>query len=332
VTASAVVKNTPPPAPSVVLVPASPATGEPVVCDARTPERDADQEAITIRYRWYRNEQPVSLGEALAALPSKVIHRGERWRCEAWATDGFAESAHAGAELVVRNSPPAAPKVVIEPEVARRGDELTCRVETPSSDPDDDNVSYAYAWTRNDRPMQAGPDPARVDATRVAKGERWRCTVTPTDGTTPGPAASAERLVANTPPGPAVVRLEPATPKAGEPVRCEFVMKSDDPDGDAVRYRFSWQRNGVAQPFADSSQEVPPRLVKAGDRWRCSVTPTDGSEDGPVGGSEEAQVVPGEVEADRPVVAPASVQTSPTRSTSTGSSSRTRSKAPQAPR
>jgi hypothetical protein len=327
VAAQAIVKNTPPPAPSVVLVPASPAAGEPVVCDARAPERDADQESITLKYRWYRNDQPVSLGEALAALPSKVIRRGEKWRCEAWATDGFAESSHAGAELVVRNSPPTAPKLVVEPEVARRGDELTCRVETPSSDPDDDNVSYTYAWTRNDRPMQAGPEPARVEASRISKGERWRCTATPTDGTTPGPAASAERVIANTPPGPAVVRLEPATPRAGEPVRCEFVAKSEDADGDAVRYRYSWQRNGVAQPFADSSQEVPPRLVKAGDRWRCSVTPTDGSEDGPVGGSEEAQVVPGAPEPERPVVAPA-----PTRSTPATTPSSTRSRGGKAPR
>jgi hypothetical protein len=304
-TASAVVKNTPPPAPAVVLVPASPATGEPVVCDARAPERDADQEAITIRYRWYRNDQPASLGEALAALPAKVVRRGERWRCEAWATDGFADSAHVGAELVVHNSPPSAPKLLIEPVVAHRGDELTCRIETPSIDPDDDPVSYTYAWSRNDRPMHPalgaeeglrdgeillGPDPSRADRSRVAKGERWKCTATPTDGSVTGPAASAERLVSNTPPGPAVVRLEPGTPKAGEPIRCEIVAKSEDPDGDHVRYRFSWQRNGVAQPFADSSQEVPARLVKGGDRWRCSVTPTDGAEDGPIAGSEEVRV------------------------------------------
>jgi hypothetical protein len=311
VTASAVVKNTPPPAPSVVLAPASPAAGESVVCDARAPERDADQETIALRYRWFRNDQPVSMGEALAALPANTIRRGEKWRCESWATDGTAESGRVSAELVVRNSPPTAPKLAIEPEVARRGDDLTCRIETASVDPDDDAVSYSYAWTRNDRPMQPGPDPARVEASRVAKGERWRCTATPTDGTNPGPAASAERIVANTPPGPAVVRLEPSAPRSGEPIRCEFVSRSEDPDGDNVRYRFSWQRNGVAQPFADSSQEVPPRLVKAGDRWRCSVVPTDGAEDGPVAGSEEAQVAPGADEpaianpAEAPVVAPA---------------------------
>jgi hypothetical protein len=297
VTASAVVRNTPPPAPAVALVPASPATGEPVTCDARAPERDADQERVTLRYRWFRNDQPVSDGEGLARLPARTVRRGERWRCEAWATDGFAESPHAAAALVVRNSPPRAPRLTIEPEVPRRGDDLVCRIEAPSTDPDDDAVTYAYAWTRNDRPMQAGSDPARVEASRIAHGERWRCTATPSDGAAAGPSASAERVVANTPPGPAVVRLAPASPRAGEPVRCELVARGEDPDGDPVSYRYAWQRNGVTQPFAEGSQEVPPRLVKAGDRWRCSVTPTDGSDDGPIAASEEAPVQPGGGEA-----------------------------------
>jgi hypothetical protein len=167
-------------------------------------------------------------------------------------------------------------------------------VETPSVDPDDDPVEYAYAWTRNERPVPPGPDPARVDGSRIAKGERWRCTATPSDGAVRGAPASAERIVANTPPGPATIRLQPAAPRAGRPVRCEIVSKSEDADRDAVRYRFAWQRNGVGQPFAASSQEVPPRLVKAGDRWRCLVTPTDGSEDGSPAGSEEVLVLPEE--------------------------------------
>jgi len=138
--------------------------------------------------------------------------------------------------------------------------------------------------------MPPGADPARVEAGRLAKGERWRCMATPSDGTAAGGAASAERTVTNSPPGPAIVRLKPAPPRSGEPIRCEIVAKGEDPDGDNVRYRYSWQRNGTPQPFAESSQEVPARLVKDGDRWRCSVTTTDGSEDGPAAGTEEALV------------------------------------------
>jgi hypothetical protein len=65
------------------------------------------------------------------------------------------------------------------------------------------------------------------------------------------------------------------------------VGKSEDPDGDTVRYRFRWERNGTSQPFAETSDEVPPRMLKGGDRWRCSVVPTDGDLDGPEAGSEE---------------------------------------------
>jgi hypothetical protein len=312
VSATAIVKNTAPDAPSVVLVPASPVNGEAVVCDARAPEVDADQEPITVRYRWFRNGQHVAIAEGQPALPSRLIRRGEKWRCEAWASDGTEEGPSGGAELTVRNSPPTAPKVVVEPETARRGDDLFCRIETAAVDPDEDAVSYAYAWTKNDRPAQAGSDPARVDGSRVAKGDRWRCTATPSDGTVQGPAGTAERIVANTPPGPVLVRLDPGSPRAGEPIRCDLVTKSEDPDGDGVRYRFVWQRNGTAQSFAESSQEVPPRLAKEGDRWRCIVTPTDGTDDGPSSSTEEVAVVPGTGEAivDRPPEAPTRVPSS----------------------
>jgi hypothetical protein len=127
----------------------------------------------------------------------------------------------------------------------------------------------------------------------VAKGDRWRCTVTPTDGTAAGAPATVERVVANTPPGPAGVRVTPTSPRAGEALRCDLVSKAHDPDGDPVRYRYVWERNGAAQPFAETSPEVPPRLVKATDRWRCSVTSNDGSEDGPTASSEEVSISPG---------------------------------------
>jgi hypothetical protein len=288
----AVVKNTPPPTPSVVLAPASAAAGEPLTCDARAPERDADQEPITLRYRWLRNDKPEAFAEGSPNLPGGVLRRGEKWRCEAWAFDGTAESARAGAELVVRNTPPTAPQVAIEPEKPHRGDDLYCRISTPSVDADGDSVSYTYAWTENDRPVAPGQEPARIDGVKVSKGRRWKCTATPSDGTAAGTPASALAVVANSPPGPLAVRLEPSAPRQGQPLRCAVAVKSEDPDGDAVRYRFAWQRNGAAQPFAESSEEVPPRLVRAGDRWRCTVTPSDGSEDGPSAGSEEVLILP----------------------------------------
>jgi hypothetical protein len=286
------VRNTPPPAPAVALAPASAAAGEPVACDVQVAERDDDGEPVLVRRRWLRGARAEPFADASEALPQGVVRRDERWRCEAWTSDGTVESARAGAELVVRNTPPAAPRVAIEPARPRRGDALSCRLAVASADADADPVSYAYAWTEDDRTIAAGADPSRVDGARVSKGKRWRCTVTPRDGTAAGTAASAEVVVGNSPPGPAVARLAPGAPREGEPIRCDVATPSADPDGEPVRYRYAWQRNGVAQPFAETSVEVPPRLVKAGDRWRCTLTPTDGAEDGPPAPTEEATVLP----------------------------------------
>jgi len=57
-----------------------------------------------------------------------------------------------------------------------------------------------------------------------------------------------------------------------------------------VKYRFVWQKNGVDQSFAASSAEVPARLVKSGDIWRCLITPNDGESDGPTTSSLELLV------------------------------------------
>jgi hypothetical protein len=288
------VKNTAPPTPSVLLTPASAAVGEPVTCDARAPAKDADQEPITLRYQWFKDDKAQAVAEGSPALPRGVVRRGERWRCEAWASDGQGgESPRGKAELLVRNSPPRAPQVAIEPEKPRRSGDMLCRIAVASVDPDGDPVSYAYAWTRNGKAQPPAADPARVPAKALRKGERWRCQATPSDGTARGADGSAEIVVANTPPGPARVRVIPDPPRPAQALRCDVVVPGEDIDGDVVRYRFRWQRNGALQPFAETSQEVPSRLVRAGDRWRCTAISTDRTDLGPEGGSEEVTVSPG---------------------------------------
>jgi hypothetical protein len=289
---SATVRNTPPPVPEVAIHREGPGVGEPLACDARAAPRDADGEAIALRYRWLRDGAPVALGDGAAVLPAGVVRRDERWRCEAWASDGAADGARAFAEVVIADTPPGAPGVVVEPEGPGTGDDLVCRLASPSRDPDGDPVRYAYAWTRDGAVAAPGPDPTRVEASRTSRGERWRCVVTPTDGTMAGTSGEDGQVIANGSPGVARVRLEPAAPRAGEPLRCVVAEESADPDGDPVRYRFTWTRNGARQGFAETSPEVPGRILEAGDRWRCLAVPTDGELDGPEAGSDEVKVAP----------------------------------------
>jgi hypothetical protein len=291
-TASARVRNTPPPAPAVAIRPEQPVTGQALSCEASAPAEDADKERIELRYRWLRNGEPIAVAEGSASLPAGVARRGERWRCEAWASDGTADSPRARAEVTVKNSPPGAPQVVVEPEAPHRDDPLVCRIAVDAVDPDGDRLGYRYAWSLEGQPQPAGPDPSRIAPDRLKKGQRWRCVAVATDGELEGSPGRAEQVVLNTPPGPARVRIAPAAPRAGAALRCEVAEPAKDPDGDPIRYHFTWLKNGEVQPFSDVSEEVPARLVRAGDRWRCQVTPSDGEANGPSSGSPDVVVIP----------------------------------------
>jgi len=294
--AGATVRNTLPPAPSVsISSEGGPVTGEPLRCEAAAPERDADGERVTLRYRWIRGGEAASVVDR-PELPAGIVRRGERWRCEAVGWDGTGEGPPGRAEVTVKNSPPDAPRVVIEPETARRAEPLACRIAADATDPDGDKLRYSYAWWVNDQEVRAGADPTRIEARLLKKGQTWRCQVTASDGTAAGPAGRAERVVPNTAPGPARARLSPAAPRAGEPLRCEIQEPSVDPDGDVVRYTYAWTRNGQQQGFAPTADEVPGRLLRTGDRWRCLATPSDGDLSGPPAPTLEAAVVPGKEE------------------------------------
>ena len=295
VVAQAAVKNTPPAAPVVLLVPEVAGVGQELTCQVKTPAKDADEEPVTLGYRWLRNDHQVPVAEGSPTLPAGTVRRGEKWRCEVWASDGHSESPHVSAGLTVRNTVPTAPQVLVEPERPHRRDTLACRIGLPSMDRDGDPVTYTYAWWKNGKHAPTGSDPSRVEPSRIAKSDRWRCAATPSDGTAPGQAGTADRTILNSPPGPASARLTPASPRAGQGLRCELSAKSEDEDGDAVRYRFIWVRNGEAQGFAGSSQDVPGRLVRPGDRWRCRVVPSDGTDEGPETSSEELSIGEGAV-------------------------------------
>ena len=56
---------------------------------------------------------------------------------------------------------------------------------------------------------------------------------------------------------------------------------SNDPDGHALTYKFSWLVNGV--PAGIFTDTVSHQLTNAGEIWTCVVTPNDGYSDGDAG-------------------------------------------------
>jgi outer membrane protein assembly factor BamB len=289
--AEARVKNSPPTPPRMALQPERPTVRDELVCAIKKPSQDPDRETPALRYTWRRNGVMLPLSARQDRIAAGIARHGEIWSCEVIATDGELSSPALMAQVSILNSPPAAPMVAIEPEAPRAGQDLVCRISKPSEDADLDSVSYAYRWTQGGKPLASdGQEPWRLAASALRKGQSYRCDVTPSDAQSTGTVGAAESRLRNSPPTRPSVHLAPKTPVAGAPLACEIDRQSTDPDGESVRYRYKWLKNGVEQSFAASSAQVPARLSKENDLWRCMVTPHDGEDDGPLAESEDVVI------------------------------------------
>ena len=186
------------------------------------PAPDADGDALTYRYRWLRDGAPVEVGGApgagkasgkasegwsdAAAVPAGLVAKGQRWEVEVQASDGEASGPVARAAVAVVNSPPPRPSVAFREAAPRRGDGLAALVQQPE-DADGDRLTHRFAWFRDGQPVEAGPEQAQLPRGTARKGQRWKVTVTASDGEAESEPASAEVLVVNTPPGPAGLAL-----------------------------------------------------------------------------------------------------------------------------
>ncbi|HCF61003.1 MAG TPA: hypothetical protein DFS52_23780, partial [Myxococcales bacterium] len=289
VEASATVKNSAPLAPQVALEPASPTVKDELVCAVKKAASEPDRETPVLRFTWKRDGKPVPIGLEQSRIPAGVARHGETWSCEVVATDGELSSAVASAEARVLNSAPLAPKATVEPEEPRAGDDLLCRLVAPATDVDEDTLAYQFRWLQGNKALKADPEsPWKLPSTGVGKQHSYRCEVTPRDPEATGAVASAEGRYRNSPPAQPSVKLLPDQPAPDDTLVCRIVEEAVDPDGDKVGYRYLWWKNGLQQSFARSTAQVPARLVKAGDIWRCGVVPSDSDAEGPTATSAEA--------------------------------------------
>ncbi len=91
------------------------------------------------------------------------------------------------------NSPPTAPGITIQPAEPTTDDDLTCVVETPSSDPDGDPITYRTNWTIDG--LSTGMETLVVPAAQTRDGEEWTCVVRASDNQVEGPEGRASVVI-----------------------------------------------------------------------------------------------------------------------------------------
>jgi hypothetical protein len=186
------VDNTPPTAPTIAITPQEPTTLEDLVVTVTQEPTDPDGDELVVEFRWF--EDGTDAGYTGSTLPASATARGETWTAEAQAHDGEAPGPAAEASVVVLNSDPEPPGLVVLPEAPTTDDDLICVVTEPAFDPDGDELSTTFAWTVDDVAFEASASTVyegdTVPAAATGGTERWRCVVTVSDGE--GEVAQAE--------------------------------------------------------------------------------------------------------------------------------------------
>lgn len=295
--ASAVVVNSPPSAPRIALKPLKPSTGEGLVVEILDKPSDVDGDEVNLTHSWTLDGKPFPTGDTTAAIPAGILEKGQKWKVTVTASDGDLKSKPANAEVTVINSSPQAPRAVIRPAAPLSSDDLHCRLLEPTLDVDGDALKHTFEWfkVKGRKAKPAGKAQVQgptLSAKQTKKGQNWVCRVRAHDGQAHGDFAEARVQMSNAAPAAPQVEIRPADPAIDSKLECVITGPAKDPDGDKVKYRFVWTKDGVAQAFAPVTDRVPGRLTREKDIWQCTVVATDGRLSSPPAYSQEVIVRP----------------------------------------
>ncbi len=181
--------NLPPSAPVVSLSPLYPPDAEPIHCLVDEPGIDPEGATVFHRWTWTVNEKPSPLVSSY--VPSDLTLPDDQWTCTVTPWDGLLEGPPGSASVVVGggNQPPSQPVVTIEPLEPVDADDLHCVVLISSVDPEEDPVSYQFAWRREGE--DTGIIESVVQSAHTFPDDAWTCLVIPTDGANDGPPGEA---------------------------------------------------------------------------------------------------------------------------------------------
>lgn len=253
---------------SVSITP-TPADTTSVLTCAAAGLADADGDPVVVTLTWTVDGVAVGTGPQLQG----AFAEGDTVVCTAVPSDGLVDGLPVASDtLVVGNAPPTVADATITPGDPGVEDTLTCTA-SGAMDPDGEPVTIEVAWEVDGQAAGTGD----TLAGGFVRGDSVVCIVTPVDDDGPGmPVRSAPVTVGNTAPAVDAVLLTPTDPRRDDVLTCT-PGSTDDADGDPVSAVFAWWVDGVAQP------DTTPTLAAAferGDVVQCSVTPTDGLDDG----------------------------------------------------
>ena len=252
---------------------------------------DIDNEPLTTSYSWSLNGSPVGTGDTLD-LSNLGAQLNDSVACTATTIDSDGASASGSSTATVSNGPPVISSVTLSPSSAYTNTTLTAS--PVASDPEGDPISFSYQWRVNG--VLQSPSSNILDGAQYFdRDDLVAVTVTANDPNQSGTPYTASTTILNTAPTSATPSISPTSPIEGlDDIICEITASSSDEDVDPIDYIITWTVDGIDYPDGDTAMgwqgpgttthiddTVPAIDTMAGDIWICTVTPTDGTDDGP---------------------------------------------------
>ena len=282
--------NSKPGVAAVHIEPTNPGTNDDLVVVIDTDAPDEDGDSLNYRYTWYADDVLVA-GEVDATLPAELTSRDQTWSVQVQATDGRSVGEPATASATINNTAPEVNEAILTPDPADITSDLVCAASTPT-DADDDPVSLSYTWQVAGvvRAETSDPLPAGI----AVVGNSVVCTIIPDDGIDVGTAVRSNTVViGNALPTQPEISIDPNISDPGSSdLFCQIDQPSSDADGTSVAYSFAWEADGLIYPddyssatgptsSSQTNDTVPAADTALAEEWTCTVTPNDGTDDGP---------------------------------------------------
>ena len=268
---SLIIDNTPPVLTDVDLSPEPAFEGDTLTCTPGDVEDADGTTSFTYSYAWTVDGSDP--GESTETLSSDYFDRDQEVLCYVTPNDGTDDGTEFSSNAVtIENTAPSIDSVSITPEPATASDVLTCSY-SGFADVDGDADASSLTWSINGTEVSTGT----ILSTGYLGGDTITCTVTPDDGTDLGTALSYSLVITNTAPELSSVSLTPTTAYEGDTLTCTPGTATDE-DGDTVSYSTAWSVAG-ADPGVTADTLDSSYFDRDQDVF-CTVTPSDGSEDG----------------------------------------------------
>ena len=183
--AQVVIENAAPVVSSASITPEPAYTNDLLMVSAVATDADAS-DTVTLTYDWHVNG--LSTGETTPTLDGVAFFsRDDVVQVFVAGSDGSDTGVAVGSNLVtIANSGPTQPVVSIAPTAPlEQVDDLLCSIDTLSTDPDGDPVTYTFEWDIDGLPYVGGAQSVYIDDTAAMSdtwdGETWTCGVVAAD-------------------------------------------------------------------------------------------------------------------------------------------------------